>query len=259
MNTGIQDAFNLGWKLALAVNDQAAPGLLDSYGRERRPVAEAVLRGTNAAARLLAGANPMSRVLREWVLPVLTDLPPVRRQLFAAISELNVGYPDSPLSVAAPATIRRLLPARERGLRAGQRVPDATLLDAGNGASLSLFDLISGGWTLLLFPGDGDGAETSPALEEVARQVRAMVGDAVRPYLILDSPSPADPTATVVIDPMGEVSRIFGVGDGLVALVRPDGYLGFRGRPDQVGEVASYLARVFAMRLPGVERALGGS
>jgi 2-polyprenyl-6-methoxyphenol hydroxylase-like FAD-dependent oxidoreductase len=255
MNTGIQDAFNLGWKLALAVNDQAAPGLLDSYGRERRPVAEVVLRGTNAAARLLAGANPVSRVLREWVLPVVTDLPPVRRQLFAAISELNVGYPDSPLSVAAPAPTRRALPTRERGLRPGQRVPDATLLDGRSGESLSLFDLISEGWVLLLFPGDRDGAETSRALEEVARQVRAMVGDAVRPYFVPGRIPPANTEATVVIDPVGEVARVFGVGDGLVALMRPDGYLGFRGRPDQVGEVASYLARVFAMRMPGLEGA----
>ena len=53
----------------------------------------------------------------------------------------------------------------------------------------------------------------------------------------------------VLLDPAGEVTRIFGAEEALVALVRPDGYLGYRGRPDQRGELASYLARVFAMRL----------
>ena len=56
-------------------------------------------------------------------------------------------------------------------------------------------------------------------------------------------------TTPVAIDRSSAVARTFGARDGLVALVRPDGYLGYRGRPDQAGELASYLARVFAMRL----------
>jgi hypothetical protein len=54
---------------------------------------------------------------------------------------------------------------------------------------------------------------------------------------------------TTLVDPGREISRVFAAGKGLVALVRPDGYLGYRGRLDQHGELASYLARVFAMRL----------
>ena len=60
-------------------------------------------------------------------------------------------------------------------------------------------------------------------------------------------------TVEALLDPDREVSQIFAARNGLVALLRPDGYLGFRGRLDQPGELASYLARVFAMQLRDVQ------
>jgi hypothetical protein len=60
-------------------------------------------------------------------------------------------------------------------------------------------------------------------------------------------------TPTMLIDVTGAVAKTFGGRRGLVALVRPDGYLGYRGLPNQPGELASYLARVFAMRRPDAE------
>ena len=59
MNTGIQDAFNLGWKLALAAEGRAAPGLLDTYQAERHPIARGVLRGTDLGTRFVLSHNPV--------------------------------------------------------------------------------------------------------------------------------------------------------------------------------------------------------
>jgi hypothetical protein len=95
--------------------------------------------------------------------------------------------------------------------------------------------------------------ETTGALEGIIRQVQNAVGDMVRSYLVLDTPARSDGAETVLLDPAHKVADIFGARHGLVALVRPDGYLGYRGHLDQRGELASYLARVFAMRLPEVE------
>ena len=86
----------------------------------------------------------------------------------------------------------------------------------------------------------------------VARQVRDAVGDAVRSYLVLGTPVKGG-AVKALLDPDREISHVFAAGKGLVALVRPDGYLGYRGRLNQPGELASYLARVFAMRLPDAE------
>src|SRR5215210_3762104 len=81
MNTGIQDAFNLGWKLALAARDQAAPGLLDTYQAERHPIARGVLRGTHLGTRLFLAQNPLMRAVREHVVPAVVNLGPIRRRI----------------------------------------------------------------------------------------------------------------------------------------------------------------------------------
>jgi hypothetical protein len=251
MNTGIQDAFNLGWKLALAARDQAAPGLLDTYELERHPIARGVLRGTHLGTRLFLAQNPLMRAVREYAVPAIVGITPIRRRILAAISQLTIGYWGSSLSVDADdrdeagGWLRR----DARGLRAGDRVPDATFIDARGSAPIALFDLISQGWTLLLFPGDNATPETTSVLEQITRQVQDAVGDAVRSYLVLDRPANGGSATTAVLDPDREVAQTFGGRQGLVALVRPDGYLGYRGRLDQPGELASYLARVFAMQL----------
>ena len=113
--------------------------------------------------------------------------------------------------------------------------------------------MFSRGWVLLLFPGDQPTAETIGSLDRVVRQVQEAVGDEVQPYLVLVTPGQGGAAVRALLDPDREVSRVFGAREGLVALVRPDGYLGYRGRLDQPGELASYLARVFAMQLRDVQ------
>jgi 2-polyprenyl-6-methoxyphenol hydroxylase-like FAD-dependent oxidoreductase len=255
MNMGIQDAFNLGWKLALAARDQAAPGLLDTYESERHPIARGVLQGTHLGTRLFLAQNPLMRAVREQAVPAIVNIPPVRRRILAAVSQLAVGYRGSPLSVNVDdrEEARRWLRRHGRGLRPGDRVPDATLIDARGGAPVALFDLISQGWTLLLFQGNQATPETIGALERIARQVQDAVGAAVLSYFVLAPPANGGVVAATLLDPTRTVAHIFGARQALVALVRPDGYLGYRGRLDQPGELASYLARVFAMRLREAE------
>ena len=251
MNTGIQDAFNLGWKLALAARGQAAPGLLDTYQAERHPIAKGVLRGTHLGTRLFLTQNPLMRAVREHAIPAIVNVPPVRHRILAAVSQLTISYRGSFLSVDADNRdeARGWLRRVAGGLRAGERVPDGTLFDTRDSKPMALFDLISQGWTLLIFPSNGATPETTGALEQIAQQVRDAVGEAVNSYLVLDKSTRGGGAESELLDPAGEVTNVFGARRGLVALVRPDGYLGYRGRLDQPGELVSYLARVFAMRL----------
>jgi 2-polyprenyl-6-methoxyphenol hydroxylase-like FAD-dependent oxidoreductase len=255
MNTGIQDAFNLGWKLALAMKGEAAPGLLDTYQAERHPIASSVLRGTDISTRLALTSNPIVRALRERLAPALINMAPVRRALIAAISQLGVRYRGSFLSVDADQPAASRGRRRERyGLEAGDRVADVVLNVVPDGEPVLLFDLIARGWVLLLFAGDDPPSERLDLLEALARETTASVSDAVQSFLILTKPLERELATPALLDSVGELGRSFGARDGLAALVRPDGYLGNRGRPDQAGELASYLARVFAMRLRGLER-----
>jgi rifampicin monooxygenase len=90
LNLGIQDAFNLGWKLAAEINGWAPDGLLDSYQTERRPVAEDVLNNTRAHSALLStepGAQAMLRLLTE-----LMDFEDVNRYLIEKITAIGIRY-----------------------------------------------------------------------------------------------------------------------------------------------------------------------
>ena len=187
MNTGIQDAHNLGWKLA-AVARGASPALLDSYEAERRPVAAGVLALSNAR---------LQQAIEQKGIPTRGD---------ASTMQLGVGYRGSALArddrdETAP-------------LRAGDRAPDATTLTTVEGER-RLFDLTRGGrFTLLNF-----GATT--AVGAVAPDLRTLhvVGRPTGPDDIADADGHlagaygATDHTLVLIRPDGHVALISDAGD----------------------------------------------
>ena len=117
MNTGIGDAVNLAWKLALVIRDGVPEPLLDTFAVEREAVARALLAATDYGNRIALSANSMVRALRNAVVPAASHLELVRSRLRENVAQLRIAYPTSPLSVNGS-------PAR-RGLRAGMRVRGA--------------------------------------------------------------------------------------------------------------------------------------
>jgi hypothetical protein len=214
LNTGVQDAYNLGWKLALVLRG-APDRLLDSYEAERAPVARAVLHGSDLGHSAVFSPHPVMRVLRERVLVPLLRLPPVRRAVLTRADELDVGYRGSPVveSTAGPLRPRR-------GPRPGDRAPDARGRDA-TGRPVRLFDRFRGPHATLLFFGP------DPAAVRVAAEI---AGDSVVPCVVVPvGPLPADaPPATVFVDLDAEARRLYRAPAGTMVLVRPDGYIGVR-------------------------------
>ncbi|MEV4113270.1 FAD-dependent monooxygenase [Nonomuraea sp. NPDC049695] len=94
MNTGIQDAFNLGWKLAAVVQGRAPATLLDTYAEERSPVAARLVKGTRRATRMTLLRSPIATALRRNVAPRLTRLPAVQKVLSRSLTQLDVSYRD---------------------------------------------------------------------------------------------------------------------------------------------------------------------
>jgi oxygenase len=148
LNLGLQDAFNLGWKLAAVVRGHTGDDLLDTYHDERHAVGARVLSNIRAQALMLLGA-PEVEPLR-WVLAELIGLEDVRTHLAGMISGLDIRYDahDDPDEAPHPLLGARLPPA---ALRAGEhRVSTAALLRGGGGLLLDLrgggAGLPYGGW-----------------------------------------------------------------------------------------------------------------
>jgi hypothetical protein len=110
MNTGIGDAFNLGWKLASVLKDRADPDVLASYDIERRAFAEKLATTTDRAFGMAVNDSALGRALRLGVmprlLPVLTRLGRFRRFLFGVISQTGTDYDSSPLSAGRPGPVQ---------------------------------------------------------------------------------------------------------------------------------------------------------
>ena len=99
MNTGMQDVFNLAWKLALVCRGlSSAPALLESYGIERRPVGAAVIRSAGRLTEMATLHNPAAQHLRNLIAHVVLGIAPVRQALAESMTEVSIGYPQSPLN-----------------------------------------------------------------------------------------------------------------------------------------------------------------
>jgi 2-polyprenyl-6-methoxyphenol hydroxylase-like FAD-dependent oxidoreductase len=97
MNTGLQDVWNLAWKLVLALNGHASEELLASYSAERIPVIKAVIETTDFMTRTLGTPNRFAQALRNTVIPMISRLAPFQHAFVQRLSELGITYHGSPI------------------------------------------------------------------------------------------------------------------------------------------------------------------
>ncbi len=145
MNTGMMDAGNLAWKLALVAEGRASEGLLDSYGQERVPVASGVLELTDKLVGLLTMRNPLKRAVRDTVVPLITSMPTVQRGAARRLSQMSVAYPAGPLVLHDG---ERDGHAGRGGPRPGESVPDVVLRTADGPARM--YELLRAGRHVLV-------------------------------------------------------------------------------------------------------------
>ncbi|MBV8169924.1 MAG: FAD-dependent monooxygenase, partial [Alphaproteobacteria bacterium] len=221
MNTGIQDAVNLAWKLGLVARGVADASLLDSYEAERRPVEQGVLQQTDLVTRLVTMEAPIARTLRDALAPLLSGFDAIQQRARRSISELAVHYRQSPIVEEH---------WQPQGPPAGDRVPDMRLTAWDGSRETRLLEALRQGRHILLLALDGavPGA-LQEEFEALARQVQDTLGDLVHVWR---------PSVDV-----GEWPAI--------CVIRPDGYVGFRGNSAHVPELAAFLDRMF----PGVRAA----
>jgi 4,5-epoxidase len=163
MNTGIMDAHNLAWKLALVASGHAPERLLDTYSQERGPVAAQVLDLTHGLVQLATMTRSVPRAVRNTIVPVAGHLAPVQRRAVRRISHIHVAYPSSPLT--HPDRIRA-------GMRPGQRAPDMEV--TANGQPTRLYQSFSKGRHVLLMPGQEAGRDLPPVMRMWQDQIEVV-------------------------------------------------------------------------------------
>jgi len=131
MNTGMQDAVNLAWKLALVYRGEAADALLDTYDEERLPVIHQLVSTTERATDLFNSDSHFVHTLLRHLLPVVLNIEAVRRKGAGLVSELAVHYRKSSLNGRCE---------DDGGLHPGDRFPDVAVSNSGSERVLDLLD-----------------------------------------------------------------------------------------------------------------------
>jgi 2-polyprenyl-6-methoxyphenol hydroxylase-like FAD-dependent oxidoreductase len=254
MNTGIQDAYNLAWKLSLVLEGRAAPSFLDSYNEERHPIGQVLLKTTDRMFAFTTAQNPLWIRLRNLLIPRVApwmfNARARRARAFRFLSQLAIHYRGSSIVAEAEG---RADAAWKRGPRPGERAGDAPLLLANDGRATSLFERHRGpGHALFIFGGRGAVAAAPAALSAEAKAAIDGYEGLVTPHVILGrapaaalAPAPELLLPNVYIDESGLAHDRYGLEGPGVYLLRPDGYVAFRAPGLQGAQVAAYLRRFF--------------
>lgn len=250
MNTGIADAFNLAWKLALFVDGVGGGALLDSYETERRPIAKAMLHGVDMVSRYSFSRNFLVRGARDSIMKLVAKQPRVASRLLRRMSQLDVHYRDSSIVSAGSALFA---PLGSDGPKPGDRMPDARLKDASSGESLRLHDFLRDPRHQLYIQlsAELDHQEIVAAFA-LADRVPSEFGGRVRTVVVVADVLPdalrqlTEFDVNILLDEDGEFGRRYG--EAGLWLMRPDGHLGYRAPISDSDQLLQYLRGLLAKR-----------
>lgn len=222
LNTGFQDAYNLGWKMAAVLQGESPEKLLESYEQERRPVGNWVLNNTHQAAmtRFDMLGNRFELDGDELVVP--------------AWNQSTVNYRGS------SAVMQMQSVGGELELQAGDRAPDGLLGKAGSSDETRLYDVLKGGkHQLLVFGGEGD-----EAFLELVTSVREQYDHCIDIHLVGVQGEGWGQESWV--DPDGALAGAYSVGEPTAVLIRPDRYVGVKAGTHMVAPFLEFLGSYFS-------------
>jgi 2-polyprenyl-6-methoxyphenol hydroxylase-like FAD-dependent oxidoreductase len=216
MNTGIQDAANLIWKIALVQTRRARPLLLDSYDRERKPVGDALVFETAGALRAATASNWLLERVRDGLLSRIGSLESVKQRLRDTISETGLNYSRSPIVCEC---------GDSGGLCAGDRAPDCEVRDE-TGAALRIFSLFKEPLHTALMIAPPPDADLSRFAQVFSSYRDVMHG-------------------MVLVDGDEDFYAHYAPPGGSLYVIRPDGYVGFHGQPSDLEALEAWCSGLF--------------
>jgi 2-polyprenyl-6-methoxyphenol hydroxylase-like FAD-dependent oxidoreductase len=241
MNTGLQDAANLAWKLALVLRGRAPATLLETYHAERWPVGQKILQRTDRLFAAMSSQQGWVARMRNLVLPLLAPrlagLAPVRARAFRFVSQLGIRYRSNAFMLDTDPGAWR------GGAPPGHRAPDARI-----SAKRSVFDLLQGyRFNVLALsrrPLDGDEVDRCTT---ALGALPATLGLDVGAHLVARSLIGRD--ARFRQAESAEVFGAYGLSGGVpsaVYVVRPDGYVAYRAPGLDIDAAARFVSDRFA-------------
>jgi 2-polyprenyl-6-methoxyphenol hydroxylase-like FAD-dependent oxidoreductase len=246
MNTGLQDAVNLGWKLGLVCRGKAKAELLATYEAERLPMIRKILFGTDWATKAVTLRHTIGQKAVNYCAKILIEFEPVHHYLNRNITELEINYRGrgyvSPFYVENSGRSRHRL---RRVTAPGDHAPRAPHLTAlPSRESVRLYDVLrNNGHTLIFLQGERTPRPGAAEVVGFADEVRGKFGDRIYPLAIRleDTWIPSDFPFPLLEDIGEEMHHAYDAESPMVYLIRPDGYIGFRSDWEDREQLVSFL------------------
>lgn len=233
MNTGLQDAYNLAWKLALTQRGLATERLLDSYHAERYPVGHRVLHETDRMTKAFTLKNPVAIQLRNQLMKFLTSFEVVKDKLANNMAELLVQYPHSPI-------------VEQHGhltVKTGQLLPYVHLQQP-QGQTQHLFEVCQGTVHHLLLFSRTSNAEVHTAASHLYQEIQQRYPNLITVHWIGADQPQAWP-GLHWLDPDHNAWHKIGAQGPCLLLTRPDQYLAYVQDSLDAKPLLDYLAKIF--------------
>ncbi|WP_104104950.1 FAD-dependent monooxygenase [Arthrobacter sp. 08Y14] len=241
MNTGIQDALNLGWKLSLGARGLASEELVDSYDAERRPVGKDILQFTDRIFRLASSKNALLKLPRTKLLPALapkaSGSKALRSRLFRTASQLGTQYRGSDMVDTGDSRLPAFLTA---GPKAGDRLPDAVVLE--HGRERRLHEILATPGFHILLCGPGWPADTQLRIHDALGRLSPWLS--VQRLNVGSRLAVADPAEIQDVSGLAFERLGLSVRRPEILVVRPDGHIGFRSQGTDITGAVQYLDRL---------------
>lgn len=226
MNTGLQDALNLAWKLALVCRGHSTAAILDSYEVERRPVAETIAASGDEVDHAQTLSDPAERRTRDRELRAVFADPKTRHHEAIAEAELNIEYGASPI----------VMGDRHQAIGPGQRLPDTIEVRLASGEKRGLHVLTHrAGHTALLV---GGSSSRDDEFARLADAIPAHSDEALVEATFALTTRSANPQAWAWLAPAA--ADQLGISEVSLLVVRPDGHVGLRADRDHLEALAAY-------------------
>jgi hypothetical protein len=235
MNSGLQDAFNLAWKLALVCQGHCTAALLDSYEAERRPVAESITASGEAFEQAQNLTDRDQRRARDETLRKVFANPKSRHHESVAEAELDIDYGDSPI----------VLGDKHKALAPGQRLPDTIEVCLASGETCMLHELTHrAGHTALVIGGAAAQSDGLASLEKSIRAGRNAMHLIEGTVVLTERPDHQKSCAQLAPTAADQL----GIGELTLLVIRPDGHVGLRADRDHLAALAAYHALLVSGR-----------
>ena len=225
MNTGLQDAYNLGWKLAGVINGQLQEPVLDSYADERMPVAKDLLNTTDRIFKIIVSANPLVMLFRKWLMPKMLAFVwksiKLRQVFFKRLAQINISYRHSHINLDL---------SNATAIKAGDRLPYLKVFDEKKQEETDLHEWCSKpGFTLIVL-----GKLQEIDVFTLAKWIAQNYGGSINFFYLPPSAKNA------------EVFKVFEVDEGKkkALIIRPDMHIGFMNDVVDIDMMDNYLQNI---------------